>query len=72
MIEITDLGNKSFYDYIKDKNKFKDYKRLIELIVKLQKIKLKNQYYFSGKKIKFQNIHLVIYTKSQIYFLIGI
>ena len=47
MIEITDLGDKSFYDYIKGKkNKFKDYKRLIELIVKLQKIKLKNQYYY--------------------------
>ena len=54
MIEITDLGNKSFYDYIKNKNnKLKDYKKLIELIIKLQKIKLKNQYSFRGKKIKF-------------------
>ena len=72
MIEITDLGDKSFYDYIKDKNKFKDYKRLIELIVKLQKIKLKNQYYYSGKKLNFQDIHFAIYIKSLIYFLIGI
>ncbi len=39
MIEITDLGDKSFYDYIKNKkNKLKDYKKLIELIIKLQKI----------------------------------
>ena len=54
MIEITDLGDKSFYDYIKNKkNKLKDYKKLIELIIKLQKVKLKNQYHFSGKKIKF-------------------
>ena len=36
MIEITDLGDKSFYDYIKNKkNKLKDYKKLIELIIKL-------------------------------------
>ena len=54
MIEITDLGDKSFYNYIKKKrNKLKDYKKLIELIIKIQKIKLKNQYYFDGKKIKF-------------------
>ena len=34
MIEITDLGDKSFYDYIKNKkDKFKDYKKLIELII---------------------------------------
>ena len=38
MIEITDLGDKSFYDYIKYKKiSLKDYKRLIELIVKLHK-----------------------------------
>ena len=29
MIEITDLGDKSFYDYIKNKkNKLKDYKKI--------------------------------------------
>ena len=28
MIEITDLGDKSFYDYVKNKkNKFRDYKK---------------------------------------------
>ena len=44
MIEISDLGDKSFYEYIKNKkNKLKDYKKLIELIVKLQNIKLKNE-----------------------------
>ena len=70
MIEITDLGNKSFYDYIKDKkNKFKDYKRLIELIVKLQKIKLKNQYYFNGKKIKFPKYTLShLHKESDLFF----
>ena len=70
MIEITDLGNKSFYDYIKDKkNKFKDYKRLIELIVKLQKIKLKNQYYLNGKKIKFPKYTLShLHKESDLFF----
>ena len=59
MIEITDLGDKSFYDHIKNKkNKLKDYKKLIELIIKLQKIKLKKQYYFNGKKIKFTKYSL--------------
>ena len=57
MIEITDLGDKSFYKYIKNKkNKLKAYKKLIELIIKLQKIRLKNQYYFSGKKSNLPNI----------------
>ena len=70
MIEITDLGDKSFYDYIKNKkNKLKDYKKLIELIIKLQKIKLKNQYYFSGKKIKFAKYSLkYLHKESDLFF----
>ena len=53
MIEITDLGDQSFLNYIKTKKKkFKDYKRLIELIIKLQKIKFKKVYYFGKKKLK--------------------
>jgi len=70
MIEITDLGDKSFYDYIKNKkNKFKDYKKLIELIIKLQKIKLKNQYYFCGKKIKFTRYSLShLHKESDLFF----
>ena len=70
MIEITDLGDKSFYDYIKNKkNKLKDYKKLIELIIKLQKIKLKNQYYFYGKKIKFTKYSLShLHKESDLFF----
>ena len=70
MIEITDLGDKSFYDYIKNKkNKFKDYRKLIELIIKLQKIKLKNQYFFSGKQIKFTKYSLSHLNKeSDLFF----
>ena len=39
MIEISDLGEKSFYDYvILKKNKLNDYKSLIKLIIKVKKI----------------------------------
>jgi len=70
MIEITDLGDKSFYDYIKNKkNKLKDYKKLIELIIKLQKIKLKNRYFFSGKKIRFNKYSLShLHKESDLFF----
>ena len=53
MIEITDLGDISFYDHIKNKkNKLPGYKKLIKIILKLQKIKLKKFYYFNKSKIK--------------------
>ena len=45
MIEISDFGDKSFYDFIlSKKNKLNDYKSLIKLIFKIQKIKLKKNY----------------------------
>jgi len=54
MIEITDLGDKSFYEYIKNKkNKLAGYKKLIDVILKLQKIKPRKLYYFGKNKIKF-------------------
>ncbi|MDC0627948.1 phosphotransferase [Pelagibacteraceae bacterium] len=54
MIEITDLGDKSFYEYIKNKkNKLSGYKKLINVILKLQKIKPRRLYYFGKNKIKF-------------------
>jgi len=70
MIEITDLGDKSFYDYIKNKkNKLKDYKKLIELIIKLQKIKPKNIYHFGKKKIKFNKYSLNnLHKESDLFF----
>ena len=70
MIEITDLGDKSFYEYIRNKkNKLQDYKKLIEIIIKLQKIKLKKQYYFSKKKIKFTRYSLNhLHKESDLFF----
>ena len=53
VIEISDLGKKSFYDLIKKKkNKFTDYKRLINVLLKLQNIKVKKNYYFQNYQVK--------------------
>ena len=41
MIEISDLGEKTFYDIVQKKNKSNYYKDLIKIIIKLQKIKIK-------------------------------
>ena len=47
MIEISDLGEKSFYDeVIKKKNKYSHYINLIKIIFKLQKIKIKKKIQF--------------------------
>ena len=73
MIEISDLGDKSFFDFIiLKKNKINDYKSLIKIIFKLQKIKIKKNYKLGKFKIKFPKYTLEIFIKSQIYFLIGI
>ena len=70
MIEITDLGNKTFYDYIKKKkNKLQDYKKTIDLIIKLQKIKLKKTYYFYNRKIKFKKYSINnLHKESDLFF----
>jgi N-acetylmuramate 1-kinase len=63
MIEISDLGNKSFYDFIvSKKNKLIEYKSLIKLIFKLQKIKTKKIYKLGKFKVK-----LPKYTSSHLY-----
>jgi len=54
MIEISDLGDKSFFDFvIFKKNKINHYKSLIKLIFKMQKIKLKKKYNLGKFKVKF-------------------
>ena len=62
MIEISDLGKKSFYDYITaKKNKLNDYKSLIKLIIKVQKIKVKKSYKLGKYKVKFLNFYYKFY-----------
>ena len=73
IIEITDLGQKSFYNtIIKKKNKFNDYKDLIKIIIKLQNIKLPRNYRLGKFKINFQNYSIKNLHKESDYFLIGI
>ena len=70
MIEITDLGEISFYDYIKKKKKkLNEYKKLIEIILKIQKIKLKKFYDFKKNKIKFDKYSLShLHKESDLFF----
>ena len=70
IIEISDLGRMSFFEYVKNKkNKIKAYKKLIELIVKIQKIKLKKIYKFRGKKIKFEEYSIKnLHRESDLFF----
>ena len=70
IIEISDLGEKSFYDKIqKKKNKFNYYKNLIKIIFKLQKIKIKKKYHFGRYKIKLQKYSLSnLHKESDLFF----
>ena len=70
IIEITDLGQKSFYNsIIKKKNKFKDYKDLIKIIIKLQNIKLQQNYRLGKFKINFQNYSIKnLHKESDLFF----
>ena len=70
MIEISDLGEKSFYDYIiSKKNKLNDYKSLVKLIIKVQKIKLKKSYKLGKFKVKFLKYSLKnLHKESDLFF----
>ena len=70
MIEITDLGKKSFYEHIKKKNnKLPYYKNLIDIILKIQRIKLKKIYYFQKKKVRFNKYSITTLQKeSDLFF----
>ena len=70
-IEIEDLGTKTIFDILKKKkiNKFKVYKRIISILIKLQKIKVKKIKNFKkkiytipnySKKILFQEANLFL------------
>ena len=70
MIEISDLGDKSFHEFIsKKRNKFRYYKSLIKLIIKIQKIKLKKVYYFEKYRVSFKNYSLInLHKESDLFF----
>ena len=62
-IEISDLGNKSFFNVVlSKKKKINDYKSLIKIIFQLQKIKIKKKY----KQGKFK-LKLPVYTLKNLH-----
>ncbi len=70
IIEISDLGEQSFYDYIiSKKNKFNAYKSLIRLLIRIQKIKIKKNYKFKKLKIKIPKYTLTnLHKESDLFF----
>ena len=70
MIEITDLGDKSFYDFIiSRKDKLNGYKSLIKLIFKLQKIKIKKVYKIGKFKVELSKYSLNhLHKESDLFF----
>ncbi len=70
MIEISDLGNKSFYHFIiSKKNKINKYKLLIKLIIKLQEIKIKKSYKLGKFKVKLSSYNLKnLHKESDLFF----
>ena len=70
LIEISDLGEKSFYDKIQKKeSKFNNYKELIKIILKLQKIKIKKNYHFGKYKLKLKKYSLQnLHKESDLFF----
>ncbi len=69
-IEISDLGERSFYDHvILKKNKLKHYKDLIKLLINIQKIKVKKVYKFQNIKIKIPKYTLHhLHKESDLFF----
>jgi aminoglycoside/choline kinase family phosphotransferase len=70
MMEIEDLGNCSFLEYIKNKkNKLNDYKKLVELIIKMQKINFKQDFEFKSNKIKIKKYNSsLLHKESDLFF----
>ena len=70
MMEIENLGNYSFLEHVKKKiNKFYDYKKLIDIIIKLQKIKFKKNFKFKKNKIKINKFNsFQLHKESDLFF----
>jgi aminoglycoside/choline kinase family phosphotransferase len=70
MMEIENLGSHSFLEHIKKKKKkFNDYKKLIELVIKLQKINFKKNIKFKNNKIRVKKYNLSeLHKESDLFF----
>ena len=68
-IEVEDLGNKTVFNIIKKKNnKFKMYKKILLILLKLQNIKLKKLKILIKKLLKFQVILIEFFLEKRSYF----
>ena len=70
MMEIENLGSSSFFEYIKNKkNKFNDYKKLIDIIIKLQAINFTKNIKFLNNIIKIKKYNLSeLHKESDLFF----
>jgi len=70
MMEIEDLGTHSFFNYVENKkNKLNDYKKIIEIIFKLQNIKMRNYIKIKNYKIKIGRYNLTeLHKESNLFF----
>jgi N-acetylmuramate 1-kinase len=70
MMEIEDLGRFSFLDFIKNKkNKYGFYKKLIDIVIKLQNLKLKKFISFKRYKIRVGQYNLKqLHKESDLFF----
>jgi len=70
MIEISDLGDKSFYDHVvRKKKKLSEYKSLIDLLIKIQKIKTKPKYKLGKNIVKITKYSLSnLHKESDLFF----
>ena len=70
MIEISDLGDRDFKNFVANKkNKVKEYKKLIDIIIKLQKIKVIKKLVYKNSTIKFQKYDLKnLHKESDLFF----
>jgi len=70
MMEIENLGSYSFLEHIKKKkNKVNDYKKIVELIIKLQNINFKKNIIFRNNKIKVKKHNLSeLHKESDLFF----
>ena len=70
MIEISDLGDLDFKNVVTNKkNKVKEYKKLIDIILKIQKIKVIQKLVYKNSTIKFQKYDLKnLHKESDLFF----
>ena len=70
MMEIEDLGTHSFFSYVENKkNKLNEYKKIIEIIFKLQNIKMRNYIKIKNYKIKIDRYNLTeLHKESNLFF----